>query len=259
MKEITTKDIAEYFDVGPELVPYIPELLSDIWALGSSPKLIVDWLRSFEFTPMSTQVLDLGCGKGAVSITIAKELGFHIYGIDFFEPFVLEARRRSKELGVSRLCGFEQMDIRLVSEIKRDFTIVIYTAVGGVLGTLYQCVEKLRQFTHSGGIMIIDDGFCVTNSKIDLAGYEYCLPYRETIKQLTSHGDTILKEKILSFDEVKLMNQRDTEFITKRAKNLVKKHPELTNALTQFLEKEKRECEILGSDVASAVWLLQKI
>ena len=146
MKEVDPKDMAEYFNVTLELLPYVPELLSDIWALGSSPELIVEMLRSLKLSSMSAQVLDLGCGKGAVAITLAKELGFRIHGVDFFEPFILEATKRSKELGLSSLCIFEQSDIRHISARTRNFDIVVYTAVGGVLGSLDKCVERLRQF-----------------------------------------------------------------------------------------------------------------
>jgi SAM-dependent methyltransferase len=258
MKEANQEDIAEYFNVTHELLPYLPELLSNIWALGSSPELVVEMLRTLRLSSGSTQVLDLGCGKGAMALTLAKELGFHIHGVDFFEPFIVEATKRSKELGLSSLCRFEQSDMRHISAKTRHFGLVIYTAVGGVLGSLDKCVEWLRQFIHPSGLMIIDDGFRVTDSRIDFLGYEYCSPYNETIRQLTVHGDTILKEKVLSFEDVRAMNQRNTEFITKNAKDLARQHPELAGSLFQFVEREKRECEILENDVASAIWIMQK-
>ena len=100
-------DASDYFEAPPELLPYLPELLTDIWALGSSPVTVVEWLRSRQLPPETTRVLDLGCGKGAVSINLARELGFHILGIDFFEPFLAEAMEKARELGVEKLCSFE--------------------------------------------------------------------------------------------------------------------------------------------------------
>jgi cyclopropane fatty-acyl-phospholipid synthase-like methyltransferase len=259
MKGINQKDVAEYFNVTPELLPYIPELLSDIWALGSSPELIVEWLRLPELSSKSAQVLDVGCGKGAVAITIAEELGFSVYGVDFFEPFVLEAKRRAEELRVSDLCRFEHSDMRDTLTEAKDFDIVIFSAVGfGVFGSVDQCVGQLRQSIHSNGLMIIDDGFRAKNSRVNFPGYEHYVSYKETVKQLTAHGDTIIKEKVFPFEDIKLMNQQDTEFITKRARNLAQQHPELADLFFHYVEQQKQECEIVENDIATAIWLLQK-
>lgn len=61
-------EIAKSLDAKPELLPFIPELVADIWALGSSPDLAVEILKPVDLSPQTTRVLDFGCGKGAVSI-----------------------------------------------------------------------------------------------------------------------------------------------------------------------------------------------
>ncbi|UCE04893.1 MAG: methyltransferase domain-containing protein [bacterium] len=258
MTNINMQEVNEYFDVTPELLPYIPELLADLWALGSSPEVIIEWIRSLVLPPKQIRILDLGCGKGAVAIPLAKELKFQIIGIDFFEPFILEARKRAKQLGAANLCTFEFADMRQVLKSTRNFDIVIYSAVGGMLGSFDQCVYNLRQTIRSGGYMIIDDGFRLTSVEIDFPGYEHYVPHEATIRQLTCYGDTIISEKIFSIEDIKQINQRNTELITKRAKALAKQYPELANAFFNHLEKEKQECEILERDVAWAMWLLQK-
>jgi len=253
-----TMDVTEYFNEPPELMPYIPELLADLWALGSSPETVVDWLRSLELPPETTRVLDVGCGKGAVSIPLAKELKFHILGIDFFEAFVLEAKEKTKELGVESLCSFECSDMHDVLKKASNFGIVIYTGVGGVLGSSDQCVFRLRQAISSGGYIVIDDGFRLTSHEINFPGYDHYVSYEETIRQLTSQGDILLREKIFPSEDVKRENQKQIELISKRAEVLAKKHPELIDSIHNFLDREKQECEILERDVAWAMWLLQK-
>ena len=106
--------------------------------------------------------------------------------------------------------------------------------------------------------MIIDDGFRLTSNEISFSGYDHYVSYEETIHQLTSHGDTILQEKVVPVEHIKIKHQRNTELITKRVENLAREHPELTDSLSNFLEREKQECEILEQDVAWAIWLLQK-
>ena len=235
-----TEDVAEYFEVSPELLPYIPELLADLWALGSSPETVVEWVRSLELPPETTGVLDLGCGKGAVSIALAKEFNFRIFGIDFFEPFIVDARKRAKESGVHDLCSFECADMHDILKKARDFNIVIYTAVGGVLGSFDQCVFQLRQAIKSGDYMIIDDGFRLTSNEISFSGYDHYVSYEETIHQLTSHGDTILQEKVVPVEHIKIKHQRNTELITKRVENLAREHPELTDSFPIFWSEKSK-------------------
>ena len=252
-------DVADYFEVSPELLPYIPELLADLWALGTSPETVVEWLRSLELPSETTRVLDLGCGKGAVSVSLAKELGFHILGIDFFESFLVDARKKAKELGVEKLCSFECADMFDILKKANDYDIVIYTGVGGVLGSFDQCVLRLRRTVRLGGYMFIDDGFRVTSKEISRPGYDHYVFYEETISQLTSHGDIILSEKIVPFEDVKSKHQRETELIARRVEILAREHPELAGSFFDYLELQKQECEILERDIAWAIWLLQKV
>lgn len=258
MNSKAAQKYAGYFNTPPELVPFLPELLSDLWALGSSPQLVVEWLRPLNLPPNTTRVLDLGCGKGAVSVLLAKELTFRVHGVDFFEPFVIEARRKADEYNVARLCRFEVADIHKTLRTARDFDVGVYTAVGNVLGTFDECVWHLRQSVRKGGYILIDDGFRRTPGTTEFPGYEQYSSYEETLQQLTAHGDSILREKILSTDEIKAMNRQNTEWISNRVESLARSHPELAPLFQAYLEKEKQECEILETDIASAVWLLQK-
>ena len=50
--------VAKGFDATPQLIPFIPYLLQDLWALGSSPHLIIKILKSLNL-PNTSKVLDL--------------------------------------------------------------------------------------------------------------------------------------------------------------------------------------------------------
>lgn len=254
----TNHEVHEYFRISPELLPYLPELFADLWAIGSAPEIIVEWLRPLGLPPQSTRAIDLGCGKGAVAITLAKELNYQIFGFDFFAPFILAARQKAQELNVTELCTFACMDMRHALKSASNYDLAVYTAVGDVLGTIAQCIGRLREAIHSRGYMVIDDGFRLTHDPIAFPAYEYYASYEETIHQLTAHGDKIIQEKIFSMEEMKQVNQRNTAFITQSAGALVKSHPELADSLSEFLEQERQECEILERDVASAMWLIEK-
>lgn len=250
--------IAKSLDAKPELLPFIPELVADIWALGSSPDLVIELLKPLDLSQKTTRVLDLGCGKGAVSITLAHRLGFQVFGIDGFNPFLEEAKSKSKEYNVSNLCHFEFGDIREFIRKAENFDIVIYAAIGDVLGGFNECVGKLRQTIRPGGYMLIDDGFLKESTKIEREGYECYVPHDETLKQLTSYGDTLLKEIVFTAEEMRAINDRHTEVIRQRAEKLTRNHPELADSFSWYIKNQERECEILETDVVGAIWLLQR-
>ncbi len=257
MDERQQRELAEAFDATPELLPFIPDLLADLWALGGSVEVIVDLLDPLGLPAETTRILDLGCGKGAVTPTLAKELGFQALGIDLFEPFVKEARERAEEMGISSLCKFVCDDIRNALLEARDYDVVIYASVL-VLGRLDECVAKLRQCVHSGGYMLIDNAFLTDPGKVESPWFENCATHEETLSRMTAHGDTLLREVIIPTEDVKALNCKYTELIRRRAEKLAKLHPEAADSLYGYVEKQERESEIMETTVTSAVWLLQR-
>ncbi len=258
MEKREREELAKYFGVAPELVPYIPELLADIWVLGSWPERIIALLRPLDLPLKSTKVLDLGCGKGAVSILVAKELGFKVTGIDLFPPFIQEARTRAREYGIEDLCRFEIGDMLDKLPTSRNFDIIIFASVGGVLGDFAVTVEQLRQGVRPGGYMIIDDGFLSHKSRLNRDSYGHYRSHDVTIRQLTEHSDILVKEELIPVKDLKAFNQRTTEDIRKRADALAKLHPELADACADYVQWEETESRILETETIPAIWLIQK-
>ena len=65
-------DMVSYaLEVEPALLPFVPEVLADLGELGSDAGLIVRVLSDLQL-PRSARVIDLGCGKSAVSLEIAE-------------------------------------------------------------------------------------------------------------------------------------------------------------------------------------------
>ena len=257
MTERLQQDIAAALEPTPELLPFIPELLADLWVLGASLEIIVELLGPLAL-PRSTRVLDAGTGKGAVAITLAERFGFRTLGIDGFQPFVDEATRRAETRGVSTLCRFEVGDLRDTLPTLQSFDAVVYAALGGILGTVDQCVGLLRGPVRPGGLIVIDDGFLARAEPNHQPGYESYLPHDQTLTLLTAHGDEVLREVIIPVEDIRDTNQRQTALIRKRAEGLARRYPDAADALAQYVERQDRECALLETDVVSAVWLLQR-
>lgn len=152
--------VGHYFNIDPTIAHLVPELLADLYELGSFPERIVGLLEPLELSP-SARVLDLGSGKGAVALALASELDLRVEGIDLLEAFVQEARVRADRAGLSRRCSFEVGDMReLAEDPGRSHDAALYISVGDVLGPLDQAVGRLRRLVRpDGGLIVIDDAY----------------------------------------------------------------------------------------------------
>ena len=94
-----------------EIIPFLPYLLQDFWELGSDPEIMTELIDKYIRLSENTRILDLGCGKGAVSVKTAQKLGVKVKGIDLIPEFVEFAEQKAKEYKVDDLCEFETGDI----------------------------------------------------------------------------------------------------------------------------------------------------
>jgi ubiquinone/menaquinone biosynthesis C-methylase UbiE len=257
MHSDSEQQIAAAFGIEPVLVPVLPELLADIWALGSWPEKIVDLLRLATKLREGASVVDLGCGKGAVAIPIARDLLLRLHGIDLFPPFLAEARARAESAGVSELCHFEVGDLRQAFKDGRKYNVAILAGVGAI-GDYGSTVREMRRIVHSGGVLVIDDGFLEGDAGPTPPGYEYYRSHGETVRQLTSHGDRMMHERFVPADELKEYNRINTEVIRRRAAELAASTPELAEALERYVQSEQEECAFLESRTSAAIWLLER-
>ncbi|OGD18850.1 MAG: hypothetical protein A2W03_04195 [Candidatus Aminicenantes bacterium RBG_16_63_16] len=256
MTDVTDVELAAYFGVSVRLLPHLDELLADFDELGSDPGLVATWLKEHGVGARS-RVLDLGCGKGAVAVALARALGCRVTGIDAYTPFVEEARKQGAELGAADLCCFRVGDIRREAGHETGYDAVLLLAVGPVFGGPADTIGALRRCTRPGGLMIIDDGYLLA-AAIDFPGYEALLDRERTVAQLAAHGDEIIAEKLVSRAEAEAQNRRYQAWIEERGRRLARRRPELASDIAAYVEKERREETIIERDVQSAVWLLRR-
>jgi cyclopropane fatty-acyl-phospholipid synthase-like methyltransferase len=247
------RQVTAALDATPELVPYPPDLLADLWDLGSSPSRITEWLRDLDL-PEETRVLDLGCGKGAVALTIARELGFVVHGVELFEPFIREARARTKEWRLTARCLFQKADLREVVRSATEYDVVIYASVGA-LGRLDECVGALRSCVRPGGYMVVDDGVLAPDAEPD-SGFENLAHLDESRKRLTSHGDEIIREHVLGVEEMRTLDRGYIESISRRALTLAASHSADSDLILGYVDRQERAAAAWERNAISAAWLL---
>jgi len=257
MSKATTESVAQSLEIEQELLPFIPALLSDMWALGSSPKLMIKMLKKMKLAKKLNTGLDLGCGKGAVCVNLAKDLHMKMTGVDAFNPFLEDARIKAHEYGVAELCLFKQADMREYVKQAHDFDLVIYASLGWVLGGFSDIVASLHGQIRPGGYMIIDDGYLKGDKLLDRPGYEHYRSHKETITLLQQSGETILKE-VSTEQETLDINMQYLELIKKRAIIMIKNDPQLEEPLEAYIQNQEQECIFLDKYINGAIWLMQK-
>jgi trans-aconitate methyltransferase len=62
-------------------------------------------------------VVDAGCGTGAQTLVLAKELGTLVHAVDSYEPFLHDLTRRAQAAGVEHLVRTHAMDMRDIPHV----------------------------------------------------------------------------------------------------------------------------------------------
>lgn len=240
-----------------ELLPYLPYLLQDFWELGSDPKEMIRLIKGNVQLSEKVKIIDLGCGKGAVTVSLCKELGLKAKGIDILPEFIEEAQEKAQQYEVSHLCHFEVQDINLSAETECGYDIVILGAVGNVLGTPAETLKKLKKVTHRNGYILIDDGYLKGDQKdVKYQNYEYLTlaQWKELFEALDLKLVAMAEIQSCTDEEVHV---HDTEMIRKRAEELVEKYPDKAEMFEGYVKSQEAECEDLEEAVVGTTWLLQ--
>ena len=251
------KSIADSLEVEKWLLPHMPFLLQDLWVLGSSVDKIIETVGSLTNLSSLTRILDLGCGKGAVSIQLVAKYEFQAVGIDAMTPFLEEAEKKATEYNVSHLCQFINQDIHEYVSNDHNYDLVLLASLGGIFGSLKNTIAKMRTQVHSDGFMIIDDGYLKKGNHLNRKGYGHYKDYDNTIRELTFFGDQIINQVDTS-EVSKNINREYLESIKRRGEELISKHNELEKDINDYIRLQEEECDVLENEIEGVLWVLRK-
>jgi len=257
MRDNPQQSVADSLEVEKKLLPYMSYLLQDLWALGSSIDQILDLFSTLPLSPDTAKVLDLGCGKGAISVQIASKLGFEVVGVDAMPEFLEVAHKKSSEYQVSDLCTFTEQDILTYVIDKHNFDAVILASVGGIFGSNKNSIKKLRTQVRPGGYIVIDDGYLKKKETLSRKGYHHYRNYEKTVEELTMFNDRLLTEIPTTVVSIKI-NDDFLKVIENRSIELIDQYPELEEDLNSYLDAQREECDILNSELEGMIWVLKK-
>lgn len=238
------------------LFPFLPYIFQDLWEIGADPEVIIKLIeKNFERHDNLT-VLDLGCGKGAVSIKVARKFGCKCHGIDAIPEFISCAREKAIENNVRHLCKFETGDIREMVRTLAACDIIILGAIGPVFGDYYATLTSLSGCLRESGIIIIDDGYIENHSN-------YAHPMiqkKETIlRQIKLSGMQIVQNEIFKKSDIKKSDKYIFQKLEKRCLELIDRHPDKKGLFINYIKKQDEENYVLENKVVCVTMLIKKI
>ena len=244
-----------------DLLPFLPYLLQDFWELGSDPEVMIRLIKSHVPLSPETRVLDLACGKGAVSVKIAEQLRIKVKGIDILPDFIKFAKQKADEHNASNLCEFIVGDVNEAVKTEKGYDVVIFGAAGIVLGEPAEMLHKLKSVIKPSGYILIDEGYLpddVKPSDVKCGSYElltekqWAALFKEAGLYLMETVSDEGNETPASGDSEKGM-----AFITERANELIAKHPEKRDIFEGYVRGQQDEYDDIENTIACVTWMLK--
>ena len=200
--------------------------------------------------------MDLGSGKGAVSIKIASELGCKCLGIDGINDFVIFSNNKAKEYSADSICMFEKNDIRTRIKSLGKYDIILLMATGPVFGNYFETLTEFLPHLSNDGLVIINDAYVDDNCK---KNYQNIFGEKEIAKQVDKAGmEIIYKITINEISGTRKKYENEFKNIQKRCMELVEKYPENKEMFLRYIDGQKREYEVLSNEIIPAVFVIKK-
>ncbi|MCL2051912.1 MAG: methyltransferase domain-containing protein [Lachnospiraceae bacterium] len=260
---ITEEKLAGSLSAGTtDLLPFLPYLLQDFWELGSDPAVMAKLIKKHVDVSPETRILDLACGKGAVSVKIAAELRIKVKGIDLLPEFIEYAHEKAREFDVADICEFAIGDINEAVKNEIGYDGVILGAVGDALGNPAETLQKLKSVIKPGGYILIDEAYLPDGAKqsdVKLSHYEFL--NLTQWKDLFKEAGLLLVETVGDEDnETAASGDSDTGmgFITQRANELIEKHPNQREMFEGYVRGQQNEYDDLENTLVCVTWILRK-
>jgi hypothetical protein len=83
--------------------------------------------------------------------------------------------------------------------------------------------------------------------------------HEEARGRLTSHGDELLRERMLTPKEMHALDERYIESIEARAEALAEAHPEDAALVRSYVDRQRTAAAVWEQNAVSATWLLRRV
>jgi SAM-dependent methyltransferase len=238
------------------ILPYLPYLLQDFWEIGAEPDTMIALIKKHLPGKENLRVLDLGCGKGPVSVKIAKNLGYQCHGIDAIPEFIDYAKAKADEYGVSTLCKFEVGDIRPMVKDLRGYDIIILGAIGQIFGNYFESFSAIAPCYATDGIVLVDDAYIEEESEFV---HPMVLTKKDLLAQVDALGIELIDEDVTK-GNVAIFDGYDQDYlnIERRCKELTDMHPDKAELFATYLKNQNDEYSNMKYNISCATMVFRR-
>ncbi len=238
-----------------ELFPYLPYILQDVWEFGADPDAVIRLINKHFAHTAGLKVLDLGCGKGAVSIQVSQALGCRCHGIDAIAEFIEFARHKAAEYKVTHRCTFETADIRQRVHDLSGFDIIVLGAIGPVFGDYFHTLTTLKRCMNETGAFILDDGYIQDSSDF----IHPLIAKKSTIlSQIEMAGMKLVEDDRMDREDIKDSDDFIFEKLKKRCLELAEKYPVKQQLFLEYIKNQEIENDVLENHIIGTTLLIRR-
>lgn len=234
-----------------QLFPHLDYILQDLVELGAIPEDI-GVLYQKHRSSLNERGLDLGCGKGSVSLYLSKNFDVEMVGIDLMSPFIDVAKTRSIEHNLQHKVRFKVEDMNDAITHYKNFDFVVYAACGDILGNPIEALKKVKQCIKPHGLVLIDDAFAFE----PLDGYLTQSMWENAISQ---SGFKLIDYIIISKETQENLKQKQLSTIFQRVHELKALYPEYRYLFENYYRAQVEEWDILMNHVYGVTLCLRSI
>jgi SAM-dependent methyltransferase len=117
--------------------------------------------RLLDLVPLdeSSRVLDLGCGRAALSLRIIERSGATVVAVDNSSIMLDAARERAEWTGALAKLHLDDIDIREFRADPETFHLSAMLGGSGIEGGMAGICRQLKAWTRSGGYVLVGEGY----------------------------------------------------------------------------------------------------
>src|SRR5438132_13392414 len=119
--------------------------------------------RILELLPLErdASVLDLGCGRGELSLKLVERFQARVTAVDISAPMLDAVRKRAQSRGALEHLRLLEIDIVEFTPEPESFDLTAMLGGGGIGGGIAGICTTLAGWTRRGGYVLIGEGYWV--------------------------------------------------------------------------------------------------